>query len=111
MNKEKTDERVVSSFFIVKDENGNDTQDKFNLARSFLGYLDHLQKQSAMKYVIDDCFVFIFCLNLLHSNRQKCGIPQKSGLYDKERKYLQQLIKARDSWSQASLLLKLKSFF
>ena len=34
----------------------------------------------------------------------------KSGLYDKERKYLQQLIKARDSWSQASLLLKLKGF-
>ena len=85
MNKEKTDERVVSSIFIVKGENGNDTQDRFNLARSFLGYLDHSQKRSAMKYVIDDCFVFIFCLNLLYSNRQKCGIPQKSGLYDKER--------------------------
>lgn len=101
----------MSSIFIVKDENGNDTQDRFNLARSFLEYLDHSQKRSAMKYVIDERFAFIFCLNLLYSNRQKCGIPQKSGLYDKERKYLQQLIKARDSWSQASLLLKLKSFF
>lgn len=69
MNKEKTDERVVSSFFIVKDENGNDTQDKFNLARSFVEYLDHSQKQSAMKYVIDERFVFIFCLSLLYSNR------------------------------------------
>lgn len=69
MNKEKTDERVVSSFFIVKDENGNDTQDKFNLARSFVEYLDHSQKQSAMKYVIDERFAFIFCLSLLCSNR------------------------------------------
>ena len=58
MNKEKTDERVVSSIFIAKGENGNDTQDRFNLARSFLGYLDHSQKQSAMKYVIDERFAF-----------------------------------------------------
>lgn len=55
-------------FFIVKDENGNDTQDKFNLARSFVEYLDHSQKQSAMKYIIDERFVFIFCLSLLYSN-------------------------------------------
>lgn len=41
----------MSSIFIVKGENGNDTQDRFNLARSFLGYLDHSQKQSAMKCV------------------------------------------------------------
>lgn len=65
----------MSSFFIVKDENGNDTQDKFNLARSFVEYLDHSQKQSAMKYVIDERFAFIFCLNLLYSNLQNCGIP------------------------------------
>ena len=39
MNKEKTDERVVSSIFIAKGENGNDTQDRFNLARSFLEVL------------------------------------------------------------------------
>ena len=48
----------MSSIFIVKGENGNDTQDRFNLARSFLGYLDHSQQQSAMKYVIDERFAF-----------------------------------------------------
>lgn len=41
----------MSSIFIVKGENGNDTQDRFNLERSFLEYLDHSQKQSAMKCV------------------------------------------------------------
>lgn len=54
MNKEKTDERVESSIFIVKDENGNDTQDRFNLVK----YLDHSQKQPAIKYVIDERFAF-----------------------------------------------------
>lgn len=39
----ETELLVNNSDKFLKDENGNDTQDRFNLVRSFLEYLDHSQ--------------------------------------------------------------------
>ena len=47
----ETELLINNSDKFLKDENGNDTQERFNLVRSFLEYLDHSQNTEVMKCI------------------------------------------------------------